>query len=42
MGIFEKIFRKQKSKNPEDDFIVTVTDTFVKVEHLRGNTQQVS
>ncbi|MBK9328514.1 MAG: hypothetical protein IPM95_04195 [Sphingobacteriales bacterium] len=33
MGFFDKIFGKSKPKNPEDDFIITITDEFVKVEH---------
>ena len=39
MGFFDKIFEKSKSKNPEDDFIITITDEFVKVEHPQRKTE---
>lgn len=42
MGFFDKIFEKSKSKNPEDDFIITITDEFVKVEHPQRKTEQIS
>ncbi|MFZ4402225.1 MAG: hypothetical protein ACOYO1_19495 [Bacteroidales bacterium] len=41
MGLFNKIFRTLKRKNPEDDFVVTMTDEFVKVEHPHRKTEQI-
>jgi hypothetical protein len=39
MGILQKIFGKKKVKNPEDDFVVTITDEYVKVEHPARKTE---
>lgn len=41
MGFFSKLFRKTASKNPEDDFIVTITDAFVRVEHPKRKTEEI-
>jgi len=41
MSFFDKLFRKTKPKNPEDDFTVTITDKFIKVEHPQRKTEQV-
>src|SRR6478609_8776471 len=41
MGILEKIFGKPQPKNPEDDFIVTITDELVKVVHPNGKTEVI-
>lgn len=41
MGIIDKIFGKNKSKIPEDDFTVTLTNDFVKVEHPQRKTEQI-
>jgi hypothetical protein len=41
MGILDGIFIKSKPKNPEDDFKVTITDIFVRVEHPERKTEQV-
>ena len=41
MGIFAKIFNRIKTKHPEDDFKVTITDTLIKVEHPKRKTEQV-
>lgn len=41
MGILDMIFGKTNPKNPEDDFIVTITDAFVKVEHPHRKTEQI-
>ena len=39
MSIFQKIFGT--SKNPEDDFVITITDKLIKVEHPRRETEQI-
>jgi hypothetical protein len=41
MGILEKIFGKPKPKNPEDNFIVTITDEFIRVEHPERKTEEI-
>jgi hypothetical protein len=41
MGIFDKLFGKRKSKNPEDDYKVTVTDELILVEHPRRKSEQI-
>jgi hypothetical protein len=35
------ILNKSGSKNPEDDFIVTVTDKFIRVEHPERKTEEI-
>ncbi|MGZ8558605.1 MAG: hypothetical protein ACXWWC_09740 [Chitinophagaceae bacterium] len=42
MSFFERLFKKQKRKNPEDDFIITITDKFIKVEHRLRKIEQIS
>lgn len=41
MGFFSNLFGKKSSQNPEDDFIVTITDDFVRVEHPSRKTEEV-
>jgi hypothetical protein len=41
MGIFD-LFKPRKRKNPEDDFVVTITDDYVKVEYPGWETTQIS
>ncbi|HSY77454.1 MAG TPA: hypothetical protein VK890_11385 [Bacteroidia bacterium] len=41
MGFLQKIFGKRKARNPEDDFIVTITDELVKIEHPERKTETV-
>jgi hypothetical protein len=41
MGIFDKLFGKRKSKNPEDDYKVTVTEELILVEHPRRKNEQI-
>lgn len=41
MGILQKIFRKPGPKNPEDNFVVTITKEFVRVEHPGRETQEI-
>lgn len=41
MGFFDKIFGKAKSGNPEDKFIVIITEEFVRVEHHERKTEEV-
>jgi hypothetical protein len=40
MGIFGKLFSKS-ALNPEDEFITTINDEFVKVEPPSGETCQI-
>lgn len=43
MGFLSNLFTKQKRvpKNPEDDFIVTITNELVKIEHPDRKTEQI-
>ena len=41
MGILEKIFGKPKPKNPEDNFLVTITREFIRVEHPDRETEEI-
>ncbi|MCC6288834.1 MAG: hypothetical protein IT249_13210 [Chitinophagaceae bacterium] len=41
MGFFNKIFTSNKSKSPEDKFIVTITADYIRVEHPERKTEQV-
>jgi hypothetical protein len=41
MGIFDKPTEHKPAKNPEDDFVITITDEYVKVEHPTRKTEQV-
>ena len=41
MGLFDKIFGKSKPKQPFDNYIVTITDELVKVEHPKRKTEQI-
>jgi len=41
MGIFSNLFGKPKSRNPEDDFIITITHEWVRVEHPQRKTEQI-
>ncbi|MBS1597312.1 MAG: hypothetical protein JST75_03745 [Bacteroidetes bacterium] len=41
MNMFQQFFKKRKRKCPEDDYIVTITDTFVRVEHPEMKSQVV-
>lgn len=40
MGFFSRIFSKNK-KQPEDDFIVSITNDSIKIEHPKRKTEQV-
>jgi hypothetical protein len=40
MGFFSNLFKKQK-RNPEDDFIVTITNELIKIEHPNRKTEQI-
>ena len=42
MGFFSKLFGKKKVKQPEDDYIVTITDLLIKIEHPRRETEQIN
>lgn len=41
MGFFSKLLGKKISRNPEDDFTVTITDSFVRVEHPNRKTEEI-
>ena len=41
MNFFNKLFGKKTPKNPEDDFIVTITDDYVRVEHPTRKTEEI-
>ena len=41
MGIIDKIFGNPKPKNPEDDYLITLTDELIRVEHPRRKTEQI-
>jgi hypothetical protein len=42
MGLFDFLKSdKEKRKNPEDYFTVTITDELVKVEHPKRKTEQI-
>ena len=41
MSFFDRLFKKTKPKQPEDDYTVTITDKFIKVEHPHRKTEQV-
>ena len=41
MRILEKIFGKPKPKNPEDNFIVTITDEFIRIEHPERKIEEI-
>jgi hypothetical protein len=42
MGIFDKLFKKRKFKNPEEDFVITITDKLIRVEHPNRKAEHVS
>jgi hypothetical protein len=41
MNLFDKIFGKSNPKNPEDDYLVTIAEEFIKVEHPRRKKEQI-
>jgi len=41
MSFWDKLLKKQIYKNPEDDFVVTITDSFIQVEHPELKTNQI-
>ncbi|MES2772939.1 MAG: hypothetical protein V4722_02055 [Bacteroidota bacterium] len=41
MDFFGKAFNNPKPKQPEDDYTVTITDTYIRVEHPQRKTEQV-
>ncbi len=41
MSTFEENSTKNNANNPEDDYKVTITETFVRVEHPTRKTEQV-
>ncbi len=41
MGIFSKLFGQTPPQNPEDKFVVTITDEFVRVEHPSRKAEEI-
>jgi hypothetical protein len=41
MGFFSKLFGQKKSQNPEDDFVITITDEIIRVEHPNRKTEEI-
>lgn len=41
MGIFQSIFGKPKPKNDEDNFTITITKEYIKVEHPARKTEKI-
>ena len=41
MGFFKKLFTPRKPYNPEAEFIITVTDVFVQVEHPKATSSMI-
>lgn len=41
MGFLSKLFGKTASQNPEDDFVVTIADNFVRVEYPGRKTEEI-
>jgi hypothetical protein len=41
MRLLDRLFNNSKSKNPEDQFKVTITDSFVQVEHPARKTEMI-
>lgn len=41
MGFWDNLFKKKTYKNPEDDFVVTITEAFINVEHPNLKTDQI-
>lgn len=41
MGFLSKIFGEKSAQNPEDDFVVTITYDFVRVEHPKRKTEEI-
>jgi hypothetical protein len=44
MGLFDKLFKMKEAEKPwapEQDYIVTITETYIRVEHPERKTEQV-
>ena len=41
MRFFSKLFGRKSFQNPEDDFAITITDDFIKVEHPNRKTEKI-
>lgn len=39
--LFQKLFKNLNPKNPEDSYLVTLTDEFIKVEHPKRKTEKI-
>ena len=41
MGLFDKLFKRQPTKSPEEEYSVTITEEYIQVEHPRVRTGKV-
>lgn len=41
MGFFRNLFGKKSFQDPEDDFTLTITGDFVRVEHPNRKTEEI-
>jgi len=41
MDLFNKLIHKLKPNNPEDNYVVTITSKYIRVEHPQHKTEQV-
>lgn len=41
MGLLSKLFGKKATQNTKDDFVVTITEDFVRVEHPNRKTEEI-
>lgn len=41
MGIFDRLFKRQSKKQPEDYYEITISKEYVKVEHPNRKTEQI-
>lgn len=42
MGIFDRLFKKNPARQPEDYFTVTLTENYVKVEHPERKEERIN
>lgn len=42
MGILNRLFSKKENKNPEDDFVITINDELIRIEHPKRKTEQIA
>jgi hypothetical protein len=42
MGFFSKLFGQKAAGKPEDNYVTTVTDKYIRVEHPSRKTEQIN